>query len=429
MHHITRKLSSLAGAVVVGLTLAGCVVSDEPATTETDEAETTESNTEAGTSELLTDVGVTDDTITVASMSDQSAVYAALGNTLVQGNELYFAERNANGGICGRNVELIVRDHASDTQTAVTQFNEIAPDVLGFVQLLGSPQTNAVAADIESGQIPTFPASWSSEFLGSEPMFIAGSLYPIDIINGLQYLADEGFIAQGDTVGHVHFPGDFGENALKGTVHFGEEAGVEVLAIQVEPSATDLTAQVTELADAGVSTIVVSAGPRQTASVAAVTTSVGLNVPILSNGPGFDPALLETPAADALIDRLYVTVSYAPFASMGDESEAIQAAYGEAYPDTNPTIFVNYGYAVASIFGQGLDAACEAGDMTRAGVVSALRGLTNLETGIFPPLTFGDVSATASDESYILRVDPDVQGSLVIGEDLFASLHAGTYSD
>lgn len=416
-----RSRTTLAigiGALSLAVMLAGCSSKSE---------DTTGGSTDDGA--LKTDVGVTDGTITLGVLTDQSGVYAALGNTLTQGNQLYFDQRNADGGVCGRNVEIVVRDHGSDVQTAVSQFAEIEPDILGFVQLLGSPQVNAVKSQIESDDIPTFVASWSSDFLGSDPIAIAGTIYPLDIINGLQYLTDEGLIAAGDTIGHVHFPGDFGENALQGSTYFAEQTGAELVGVQVEPTATDLTAQVTQLADAGVKAIVVSAGPRQTASIAAVSTSLGLDVPILSNGPGFDPALLETPAAGALADRLYVTVSYAPFGSEGAQAQAIQAAYAEAYPDGNPTIFVNYGYAVASVFGQALDAACAAGDLTRAGSIGALRGLPEIETGIFPPLNFADPESTSSNQSYILRVDGTVPGGLVIEQDLFESELAATYSE
>lgn len=406
-----------SGTLGLAIMLSGCSTkSDEPA-----------GGTGADT--LLTDVGVTDDTITLGVLTDQSAVYAALGNTLAQGNQLYFAERNAAGGICERDVEVVVRDHASDVQTAVSQFAELEPDVLGFVQLLGSPQVNAVKSSIESDDIPTFVASWSSDFLGSDAIAIAGTIYPLDIINGLSSFEEDGLIADGDTIGHIHFPGDFGENAVKGSTYYAEETGSEVIAIQVEPTATDLTAQVTQLADAGVSAIVVSAGPRQTASIAAVSTALGLDVPILSNGPGFDPALLDTPAKDALVDRLHVTVSYAPFGADTEAAQAIEASYATTYPDGKPTIFVNYGYAVASVFGQALDAACEAGDLTRAGVISALRGLPEIETGIFPALTFDDPGASSSLQSTLLRVDPAVPGALVVEKDFFESDIAAGYSE
>ncbi|MCB2384878.1 ABC transporter substrate-binding protein, partial [Shewanella sp. SR1] len=138
----------MVGALAAGLVLSGC---------------SAKSSGGGGNAEgdLQTDFGVTDDTITLGAMTDQSAVYAALGNTLVQGNQLYFDQRNADGGICGRTVDLMVRDHGSDVQSSVSQFTELEPQVLGFVQLLGSPQVNAVTSDIESGEIPTFIASWS----------------------------------------------------------------------------------------------------------------------------------------------------------------------------------------------------------------------------------------------------------------------------
>jgi ABC-type branched-subunit amino acid transport system substrate-binding protein len=405
------------GAVSLGLVLSGC------------SSKSTDAPASESDAEMLTGVGVTDDTITLGALTDQSGVYAALGNTLVQGNQLYFDQRNADGGVCERDVEIVVRDHGSDVQTAVSQFAEIEPDVLGFVQLLGSPQVNAVKQQIETDDIPTFVASWSSDFLGTDPIAIAGTIYPLDVINGLQYFLDEDLIAEGDKIGHVYFPGDFGENALKGSTYFAEEAGLDLVGIQVEPTATDLTAQITQLADEGVSAVVVSAGPRQTASIAAVSTSLGLDVPILSNGPGFDPALLDTPAKDALVDRLYLTVSYAPFASDGDQAQAIQAAYEAAYPEGKPTIFVNYGYAVASVFGQALDAACEGADLTREGVIAALRGLPEIETGIFPPLTFSNAAETSSTQSYILRVSPETPGGLVIEQDLFESELAAAYTE
>lgn len=414
----TRQAMALtAGALITAVALAGCSSKAEVASGDSNDGS------------IATDVGVTDTTITLGALTDQSAVYAALGTTLVQGNQLYFDQRNADGGICGREVELEVRDHASDVQTAVTQFNELEPEILGFVQLLGSPQVNAVKGDIESGDVPTFIASWSSDFLGSDPIAIAGTLYPIDVVNGLQHLMDEGMIAEGDTIGHVHFPGDFGENALLGSQYFGEQSGIDVTAVMVEPTATDLTAQVTELADAGVSAVVVSAGPRQTASVAALTTALGLDVPILSNGPGFDPALLDTPAAQALLDRLYVSVSYAPFASDGEEAQAIAAGFEELSPANGPTIFVNYGYAVASIFGQALDVACEAGDLTREGVVTALRSLSAVETGIFPELNFEDPDRSTSLDSFILRASAETPGGLVIEQEPFHSPYAETFSE
>ena len=48
-----------------------------------------------------------------------------------------------------------------------------------------------------------------------------------------------------------------------------------------------------------------------------LTSRQGLDVPVLSNLPGYVPALLDTPAAPALVKNLYVVQSQVPFESEG----------------------------------------------------------------------------------------------------------------
>jgi ABC-type branched-subunit amino acid transport system substrate-binding protein len=378
-----------------------------------------------GGGDVTTDFGVTEDTITLGAMSDLSAVFAGLGQTLVGGNQLYFDERNADGGICGRQVELEVRDHGYDVQKATSQFTELEPDVLGFVQLLGSPMVAALSPQIASNNAITLPATWSTDWLGKDGLVVTGSSYPNDVVNGLSYLVDEGLVTEGDTVGHVYFEGDYGSNSVTGSEYAAGELGLEVEAVAVEPTATDLTAQVNQLADAGVEAILLSAGPRQTASVAGVASASGLDVPLLANGPGFDPALLDTPVGDALTENLYVVTSYEPFAGESETAQQIAESYdGEAAP----TIFVNYGYASASVLGQALDAACENGDLTRAGVEEALRGLDAVETGVMPTLDLTDAGTVSSTDSFVLRVDAATDGGLVVEKELFSSDLAASFA-
>lgn len=388
------------------------------------------SNGGAPASDVQTDFGVSGDTLTVAALTDQSGPYAALGSTLAQGNQLYFDQRNADGGICGFQVEVEVRDHGNDVQTAVSQFSELEPDVLGFTQLLGSPQVNALKDEIDAKAIPSFVASWSSDFLGQEAIPITGTIYPYDIINGLSVLAEEGTIAEGGVIGHVHLPGDFGENALKGSEFYAEQKGLEVVDIMVEPTATDYSAQVQQLVDADVDAIIVSGTPPQLAGIVAGTSALGLTVPVITQGPSFGPALLETAAGEALAERVRVVLSYLPYGAEGSvEAQTISEAYDAAFPDGDPTIFVNYGYATANVFGEALDAACEAGDLTRQGVIDALRGLPEVTTGIFATQSFGDPERSASTQSVVLAIDPEVTGGLVVERDFFEDPLVAQFSE
>lgn len=403
-----RAISGIAAVAVTALVLSSC-------------ATRAQESAETGADGLKKGPGVSEDTITLGVLSDLSAVFGPLGQTLVQGNELYFAERNADGGICDRQVKLEVRDHAYNVQTAVSQFTEVEPEVVGFVQLLGSPMVAALTPRIARTGALTLPTTWSTDWLGKDAMAVTGTSYPGDIINGIEYLLDQGLIDQGDTLGHVYFEGDFGSNALTGSKYAAEKLGLKVKAVQVEPSATDLTPQVNELRGADVAAILVSAGPRQTASIAGVASASGLDVPILSNGPGFDPALLKTPVGKTLEKSLYVATSYEAFGGKSEAAQRIAAAYAEKYPEGKPTIFVNYGYAAASVLGQALDAACEDGDLTRDGVEKALRSLASVDTGVMPPLDLTDPAKMSSTDSYIHRVDANAKGGLTVAEEPFTS--------
>lgn len=409
-----RSTGLAVAAVVTSLAVSGC--------------STRASESGGGGGDVKTDVGVTDKTISLGAMSDLSAVFAPLGQTLVAGNQLYFEERNADGGICGRQVDLEVVDHGYDVQKATSQFIDLEPDVLGFVQLLGSPVVAALSPQIASSGAVTIPTTWSTDWLDKDGLVVVGASYPNDIINGLDHLMREGKLKEGDKIGHVYFEGDYGSNAVDGSEFAAEKMGLEVESVAVEPSATDLTSQVNRLRSAGVSAILVSAGPRQTASIAGVAAASGLDVPLLANGPGFDPALLKTPVGGALKKNLYVATSYEPYAGKSETAQKVATAWAEANKGKEPTIFVNYGYASAAVLGQALDAACENGDLTRAGVEEALRGLDDVDTGLMPSLDLTDAGTMPTTDSFISRVDAGTPGGLAVVEEPFTSEVAEEYA-
>src|SRR5450756_2646823 len=51
--------------------------------------------------------GVTADTITIAAITDLTGIFAALGKNITQANQMYWDQKNAAGGVCGRKVCLL----------------------------------------------------------------------------------------------------------------------------------------------------------------------------------------------------------------------------------------------------------------------------------------------------------------------------------
>lgn len=159
--------------------------------------------------------GVTESKITLGALTDMTGVYASLGKSVTQAQQLWVEETNKAGGICDRKIELTVRDHGYDPQKAVSAYTELEPDVLGFTQFIGSPFVSAVESRID-GQDKgiVLPQAWSANLVGSKYVRVIGATYDVETINLIDFLLDEKRIAKGDRIGHVYFEGDYGENAL-----------------------------------------------------------------------------------------------------------------------------------------------------------------------------------------------------------------------
>lgn len=410
MAHPLKRPVTVAAALTFAFTATAC----------SSKATEGQSGTEDG---VRTGPGVTADTITLGAMSDLTKVYGPLGKTLVAGNQLYAENINAAGGICGRQLQVEVRDHAHDVQTATTQFAELEPKVAAFVQLLGSPMVASLQPQLEAKNAVTIPATWSTDWLNKPGLVLVGGSYANDIINGLDYLISEGRLTQGDTIGHIGFKGDFGSNAITGSTYAAQELGLMLEPVEIAPSATDLTAQTNTLINAGVKAILISAGPKQTASAAAVADAAGLDVPILANGPAFDPTLLDTPVGAALEKNLHIVTSYEPYAADSEGAQKIQAAYEKANADGGaPTMYVNYGYASAQVLGNALQVACENEDLSREGIQNALRSLDSVDTaGVMPTLDLTKSDVFPTNETIVSVPDKATPGGLKVVKPQFVS--------
>ena len=75
---------------------------------------------------IATDIGVTEDTITVGMLADLSGAFAPLVTEIVEAQQVYWDAVNADGGIAGRQVELIIEDNAYDVPTHLEKY-EIDP--------------------------------------------------------------------------------------------------------------------------------------------------------------------------------------------------------------------------------------------------------------------------------------------------------------
>src|SRR5213075_560140 len=224
---MTRVLRVFAVAVILALAVAACGSKG---------SSSSGGSSGGGGGSVKTGPGVTDKTISLGVLTDLSGVFAPLACPLTKANQMYWDQQNGKGGVCGRTVKLIVKDHGYDPQKAVFQYRDLAPKVAGLQQLLGSPITAALLPTLKSDRMVSLLSAWPSSLLGNDFVIEIGAPYDIELINALDYLKSKGKIKSGGKIGHVYYEGEYGENGLKGSKYFASKNGMTVVEQKIQPT-------------------------------------------------------------------------------------------------------------------------------------------------------------------------------------------------
>ncbi|HEX3830106.1 MAG TPA: ABC transporter substrate-binding protein [Sporichthyaceae bacterium] len=419
-----RTPKALAAAVAGAVVLAAC----GGGSTDTGSAAAPPPSATPTGADVKTGPGITADTITLGVLTDLSGPFKELSTAMQAGHKIWMDEINAKGGVCGRKIAIQTMDHGYKADQAKIEFPDIEPKVAGFLELLGSPVIAALKADINDKQVTTMAYSWSSQLLDQPYVTIVGTTYDLEMIDGLDYLLDNGKLKKGDKIGHIYVDGEYGGNGLLGSKYFAAQHGMTVVEGKVTATDTDLRSIVTNFKGEGIKALALTTTPTQAASAASNNAALGLNVPMIGNNPVFATALLDGPAAAALDGKLTVAQSAVPFSSTIPKAQELAATYAKQYPDGKPNYTVGFGYALGEIWAQVLEKACAAKDLTRAGLHAALTGLTKVNTdNLVADLDFSKPGRPASRQVYIAVVDKTTPGGLKQLQDLKEYSDAVTY--
>ncbi|MGH3367296.1 MAG: ABC transporter substrate-binding protein [Nocardioidaceae bacterium] len=400
---MTRHRARLCAAALAAfaLTATGC------ATKADDSGDTTQGGVKAGP-------GVTEKEISLGVLSDLTGPFAASSKQQLAGAKLFWKAKNAEGGVCDRKVRLVVRDHHYDPQAAVSLYSEIEADILAVQMSVGAPTTSAIRPQLEQDDTLAVPMSFSPALLDSNVLIAPGTTYDVEMVNAVDYLVETGKVAKGDSIGYIYLKGEYGEPGYEGASFAAKQHGIRITGQQVDPTAADVSTQVSGLKRAGVGAILMSATPRQVASAAAVASAQGLDVPIVSAQPGWAPELLDTGAAKALTDSLTVVSSVAPFGSSAEGPAHLRELFEANQDDVPASWGMSFGYAVGDIMAQALTSACESEDLTREGLRTAFQEKGSFAlNGTIGDLDYSEQGQSPSLKSFVLRPKPGVAGGLV----------------
>ena len=373
-----------------------------------------EESSAGGSGEVKMGPGVTDKTITLGQLTDLSGVFAPLATAFTQAQKLYWDEKNKAGGVCGRTVKLIPKDAAYDVQKAVSLYRDFEPDIAAINQMVGSPTIAALLPSIEKDSMLTVAAAWPPAFLDAEAVSIVGATYDIEAINGIEWMMENKGLKKGDAIGDLYFEGDFGEGGLIGVKHAAEVHDLKVVEQKIKATDEDMSGAAAKFKREGVKAIWVTTAPGQLASLAGVAKSIGLDVPIGTNGPVFGPQLLDTAVGETLAKNVTVFNSNAAYSADLPSVKKVADAYEKAYPKGVPQQAVITGYSESQVMNAVLEKACENKDLSREGIVKAFRSIESVDTEGFVAgeLDFTKVGQSSSKAVYAHDVDKDAPGGL-----------------
>lgn len=235
--------------------------------------------------------------ITIGAAWALTGANAALGAGFERGANAAVAYVNSQGGINGRTLKLVTQDTHSTPVGAAAAAKALAgnPDVVAMVGDELSGDVLAEAPVVESAKLPLFTNASTDSIYDTKTYhytFLAADTNTHRAIFDTQYLAKT---LGKQRIGILSEVGAYGNNGSQQSADALKALGLQPAAkISFPAGATDLSAQVKQLKDAGIDGLIAwTFGPPLIAAMTGMN-NLGLHVPVVA--PGITSNLSGVPA-------------------------------------------------------------------------------------------------------------------------------------
>lgn len=211
--------------------------------------------------------GVSKNEIVIGSIQDLSGPVVALGKPIHNGMIMHTEQVNANGGINGRKIRLVIEDSGYDPKKAVLAAQKLLTQekIFAMVGTLGTPVSLAtLPLCLEKGVPHLFPiTAHTGNF---EPFhklkFSMSNPYPNTTRIGVSYMLKRGSYKR---VGIMYQDDEMGLDIIRGTETALKEAGLTLIEkTSYKRGATEFSSQMQKLRAANVDLIVLGTVVRET---------------------------------------------------------------------------------------------------------------------------------------------------------------------
>jgi branched-chain amino acid transport system substrate-binding protein len=272
---------------------------------------------------------------------------APYGLPTVKAVELAVEEWNANGGLLGRQIEIMVEDEACDAGIAADVAAKLTGNqVVGVIGHICSGATKAALGIYRDSNIITISPSATNPDLtnGEYPNFFrsiapddAQAAVEVDLINSLGY----------KTIAILHDKGDYGKGFATFVKDLLEAEGkVEVLLFEgITPGAVDYSAILNKVQGSGAEAVVWGGYHPEASKLVTQMKKTNLDIPFLSCDGVKDDTFIKV--AGEFAEGVYAT-GPVDTSSSALAQKAIKA-HKEKYGEAPGTFFLNAAAAIESL--------------------------------------------------------------------------------
>lgn len=354
--------------------------------------------------------------IKVGAIFDLTGPTSDVGTPYADGMKDFVAWKNGEGGVDGRDIELISADYAYAVDQAEQLYSQYTDqdEVVVFMGW-GTGDTEALRGRIAEDQIPFMSASYSA-VLGDPAEapynFMIGTTYSDQFIIAIKWAQDE-WAAAGNsgqpTIAFLHHNSPFGLSPWEDGLAYAESQGIEMFAVPMPSGATDLTAELTQVQDNSADYIVIQNVSSPASLLAKNAEDLGVAAQIICLNWCSDELFvnLAGEAAEGVVGASPFSFPASGVSGMDDMQKFLEDK-GQNLEDKG----VRYvaGWLTMQVMTEAIERVVDDGDdVTGANIRSALESIKDYDTGgITTDLTFSTTDHAGSKALRMVRVEGGV---------------------
>lgn len=350
--------------------------------------------------------GVTEDTILLGTSGPMTGPANAVG-TVIRSMETYFNAVNAEGGINGRRIELIILDDAYDPAKAQANVRKLIEDdqVFAVVGVLGASIVESVIDYIDTSDVP-----WVGLISGSrkpsmpprDNVFVGSPEHYWEAHVLYNYAVDEGGF---ENVGIFYQNDEYGSEGLAGAEDAAALKGMELVSeVPYELFDTDFSTHALKMMQSGADAVLLYGNARFVSAFVKACEALGYTPQYFGSTPISGAEMFDLAGA-AWDGALVTTYTPDPF---GDDDAAVWyreaiEKYAESDADRIVSTSTMKGFYYADFVVEGLKRAEE--PLTRESFMAAMNSMDNVDGRFVHGVTYNDEKRNGPSSFYILKVD------------------------